>query len=114
MQHESSITHRKNLETGLTVEWFRTTGFQRTDDNWSVVCYSDGSRWIFTNGYAEQITLIGEVKDGLNKSEILQTDSGSIVALYSEGPQMFEGREAWVESLAEFDKPEAKHLLAQV
>lgn len=110
LQHESSITHRNNLKSGLNVVWERFTG--HTDSDWSVVCYSNGSRWFFDNGGAEQLTLLGEVSDGLNKAEILENSIGAIIALYQAGPQSFESREAWIESLSEFDKPEAEALLA--
>lgn len=110
MQHESSITHRKNLEAGLTVLWERFTG--HTDSDWSVVCYSDGSRWFFDNGGAEQLTLLGEVSDGLNKAEILANSIGAIIALYGSEPQVFESREAWMESLSESDKAEAESIIA--
>lgn len=95
-QHESSITHRKNIESGLTVRWFRFTG--NTDSDISVVCYSDGSRWLFDNAGATKLELLGEVSDGLNKAEILEMDGGVIVALYSDGIQFFSDREAWISS----------------
>lgn len=111
MQHETSIQHKQNIESGLTVEWFRTSG--DTDKDFSVVCYSDQSRWMFDNGSAEQLTLLGEVSDGLGKAEILKTETGAIIALYQDGPQAFEDSEAWIESMPEVDKSEAKNLLNQ-
>lgn len=109
MQHESSITHRNNLQSGLTINWERSTG--NTDTDWSVVCYSDGSRWLFDNGSAQTLTLLGEVSDGLNRAEILENENGAIIALYQDGPQSFEDREAWLESLSESDKSEAAAIL---
>lgn len=109
MQHESSITHRQNLANGLTVKWERFTG--HTDSDWSVVCYDDESRWLFTNSDAEQIRLLGEVSDGLNKSEILTSETGAIIALYSGYPEVFESGEAWIDSLPDADKQEAETVL---
>lgn len=77
MQFESSITHRKHLDNGLTVAWYRTNG--SGDNEWDVVSYSDDSRWLFDNGSAEQLVLLGEVSDGLGKAEVLRTGSGSII-----------------------------------
>ena len=109
MQHETSIQHRKNLETGLTVHWVRSTG--STDADWSVVRYNDGSRWLFTNDSAELVNFLGDVSDGLNTAEILETDNGAIIALYGAGPEMFQDRDEWFESLSESDKPEADKML---
>lgn len=109
MQHETSNTHAQNLASGLNVEWSRSTG--HTDADFCVVCYSDKSRWLFDNGSAEKLTLLGEVKDGLNKAEVLETSNGAIVALYAECPQSFAGREDWLDSMPEADKPEAIALL---
>jgi hypothetical protein len=82
------------------------------DDSWSVVGYSDGSRFLYEDGLAERLTLIGEIEDGLGMSEICETSNGAIIALYSSGPQAFADREAWLDSLAEADKPAARNLLA--
>lgn len=47
MQYESSITHQKNLATGLTVAEHREIG--SADRGISLVRYSDGSTWAFDN-----------------------------------------------------------------
>jgi hypothetical protein len=110
MQHETSATHRTNLKAGLKVAWYRFTG--NTDADWSVVCYSDKSRWLFDNASAEKLTLLGEVADGLNKAEILETDNGAIIALYSAEPKQFSNRESWLDSLGNFDREQAENLLS--
>ena len=93
-----------NLEAGLKVVW------ERTADDWFVVRYSDGSRWLFDDD-AQTLELLGTVSDGLAEAEILETDNGAIIALYSDGPQAFADREAWIESLSEIDKKEAARIL---
>lgn len=109
MQHESSITHRKNIESGLSVLWERSTG--ESDSDWSVVCYSDDSRWLFDNAGAQKLFLIGTISDGAGEAEILETDSGAIIALYGAGPESFADRATWLSSLSEADKPEAESIL---
>lgn len=111
MQNESSITHLKNIEAGLTVQWVRTSSDDSPDQMWDVVCYSDGSRWLVDNASAEKLTILGAVRDGLNRSEILETNNGAIIALYEAGIQGFSDRGEWVESLPNSDKPEAEKLL---
>ena len=114
MQNENSITHRQNLEAGLTVQWVRTSAQDSPDKTWDVVCYSDESRWVFENASAEKLTLLGAVSDGLNTCEILQTSNGAIIATYAGGIQSFSDREAWVDSLPNSDKAEAESMLASV
>ena len=106
MKHITWRTHRRNLDAGLKVVW------ERTADDWFVVCYSDGSRWLFDDD-AQTLELLGTVSDGLAEAEILETDSGAIIALYADGPQAFADREAWIESLSEADKKEAARILAE-
>jgi hypothetical protein len=110
-QYETSVSHEKNTESGLTVVWNRNYSADRNDECWSVVCYSDNSRWFFDNASGEQITLLGEVADGLNKAEILETNMGTIIALCGDEIQTFSDRESWLSSLCESDKPEAESLL---
>lgn len=111
MQYETSITHKNNLESGLTVKWCRNCEATHKDDEWSVVCYSDESRWLIDNGSAEKLTLIGEISDGVGKCEILETSNGSIIALVNDDPQSWGSRDEWLESLSAFDRPEALALL---
>ena len=112
MQNESSITHRRHIEEGLTVQWVRTSAQDSPERTWDVVCYSDGSRWLIDNASAEELTLLGEVSDGLKPCEILLTGNGAIVALYAGGIISFLGREEWIESIPQSDRPEAEAVLA--
>ena len=112
MQNESSITHRKNLQSGLTVKWIRTSSQDAPDKTWDVVCYSDESRWLFDNASGCKLTLLGAVRDGLNTAEILETDGGAIIALYAGGIECFSDREAWIESLPNIDRTQAESMLA--
>lgn len=111
MQHESSITHTNNLHRGLTVAWVRTSG--EGDNSFDIVAYNDGSRWVFDNASGEQVTLLGEISDGLAKAEILKGSTGSIIAIYVSKIQAFADADHWVESLAEIDKSEAEAILAR-
>lgn len=112
MQHESSVTHQKHIDSGMTVEWTRTSAQDSPDSEWDVVCYTNGQRWLFDNGSARQLTLLGVVRDGLNTAEILEDDCGVIVALYAGGIQAFDDRESWVESLPKSDREEAGAVIA--
>ena len=114
MQNESSITHRKHLSAGLTVQWVRSSAQDSPDQTWDVVCYSDESRWVIDNESAEELTLLGCVSDGLNTCEILESGNGAIIALYAGGIQSFSDREAWVESLPDSDKSEAEAMIKRV
>lgn len=110
MQHETSIAHAQNLKSGLKVSWVRSNG--NGDNAFDVVAYTDGSRWVFDNGSAERVTLLGEVSDGITKAEVLESSTGAIIALYSSDVEAFADREQWIESLAESDKAAATALLA--
>lgn len=125
MQHLESHIHQKNLNLGLTVEWVRARyigkhglmtgrhpGCSEDDTEWVVVCYSNGWRWLFDDCFAEMLTLLGTVKDGLNRSEILEASGGVIIALYDDGARAFHDRQAWLDSMPDADTPEAETLLS--
>ena len=114
MQYESSSTNRSNLASGLKIQWTRTHHDSTPDKIWEVVCYSDESRWLFDNSSAEEITLLGEVRDGLNTAEILETDCGAIIALYADGIEAWADREAWMESMPTTDRPDAERMLSDI
>lgn len=91
------------------MEWERWTG--ETDQDWSVVHYSNGETWFFDNAIAERVELLGVVKDGLVESMVFETSTGSILALYSDGPQAFSDLEAWKASLSDSDLKDVAFLL---
>ena len=56
---------------------------------------------------------LGTVQDGINRSEIIECDGGIILCNYQARSVMYDDRAAWIDSLADFDKPEALALLAK-
>ena len=57
------------------------------------------------------VTVLGAVRDGINRAEVVEGDGGIVLVNYHAGSQLYDSRESWLESLADDSKREAERLL---